>query len=281
MDATHLFNNQICIKGAGEMASGVACRLYNAGFRRMIMLEIDRPIAVRRAVSFCEAVYDGRQTVESITAEKVTVPDQIAAAWSRQTIPVLVDPDGEIITRWTFDVIIDAILAKKNLGTRKSDADLVMALGPGFEAGNDVDCVVETQRGHQLGRIYWKGSAAPNTGVPGEIGGYSSERVLRSPCDGSFKPVHAIGDPMSKGEVIGHVDGSPLTAELDGILRGLIRTGIPVRKGMKIGDIDPRGDRSYCYTISEKSRAIGGAVLEAMLHHWFHQMQQVTETNSQ
>lgn len=260
----------ILIKGAGEMASGVACRLFRANFRRILMLETPSPLAVRRRVSFCEAVPEGTQTVEGIEAIRVSEDAEIFKQWDEGKIAVRVDPEGLSVPRFEPDVLVDAIIAKRNLGTRMEDVPLVVALGPGFEAGKDCHVVVETNRGHDLGRIFTSGKAEENTGIPGDIAGYTRERVQRSPDDGVFTTEMRIGDRIRKGEMIGRVAGSGVTASIDGILRGLIRPGTYVTRGLKIGDIDPRGDLSCCDTISEKARSLGGAVLEAVLSTYNH-----------
>ncbi len=254
----------VVIKGAGEMASAVAWRLHMANIRKILMLEIVAPLAVRREVSFCEAVHEGQKSVEEVTAVKVDAGG-IQAAWDRSRIAVAVDPSWEMLAGLKPDVVVDAILAKKNLGTHKAEAPLVIGLGPGFVAGRDVHMVVETNRGHHLGRIITSGRAEPNTGIPGPIGGYAEERVLRAPCDGEFKAGCAIGDRVKKGQRVGTVQAEPVRADIDGVLRGLIRSSSQVQRGLKIGDIDPRGDVDYCRTISDKARAISGSVLEAIL----------------
>jgi xanthine dehydrogenase accessory factor len=258
----------VVIKGGGEMASGLACRLFNANFRRLVMLETDRPMAVRRCVSFCEAVYDGAVTVEGITARRSDAFSDISRIWDAGEVPVVVDPDWTAISDLAPQVVIDAIIAKKNLGTNMAEAPLVIGLGPGFSAGEDVHCVIETNRGHDLGRVIEKGPAQADTGVPGAICGVSLERVLRAPCAGVFTAACAIGDLVTRGQVLGHVEKMPVTALIDGMVRGLIRsrTRVPVR--CKIGDIDPRGSAASCNTISEKARAVGGSVLEAILNRY-------------
>jgi xanthine dehydrogenase accessory factor len=255
----------IIIKGAGEQASGVACRLYRANFKRILMLETANPLAVRRQVSFCEAVHEGSMSVEGIKAVRVTDDVELNAAWSRGSIAVRVDPKAESLKNSGQSVFIDATLAKRNLGTSINDAPLVIALGPGFTAGSDCHLVIETNRGHDLGRIITTGMAEANTGIPGTIAGYTKERVLRAPADGLFTTRKQIGDPVKKGDIIGMVGNTEVTAQLDGILRGLIRPGSAVTNRLKIGDIDPRCEADYCFTISEKARALGGAVLEAIL----------------
>ena len=255
----------IIMKGAGEMATGVACRLFRSGFRRILMLETPAPLAVRREVSFCEAVHDGLMSVEGITAVRINDGAECAKVWDNGMIAVKVDPQGETVHRIQPDIFIDATIAKRNLGTAITDAPLVVALGPGFTAGTDCHVVVETNRGHNLGRLITEGQAEPNTGIPGDIAGFTRERVLRAPADGQFTSEKQIGDPVVKGAVIGQVGARTITATIDGILRGLIRPGSRVKTGLKIGDIDPRGDASYCHTISEKARSLGGSVLEAIL----------------
>ncbi len=263
--AKALMDRIILIKGAGEMATGVACRLYGANLRRILLLETVSPLAVRRHVSFCEAVHEGVAMVEGVMAVRVSNEDGVRQAWDAGRVAVQVDPQAESVSRFEPDVYIDATLAKRNLGTSVTDAALVIALGPGFEAGRDCHVVIETNRGHDLGRLLHSGKAAENTGIPGDIGGYTGERVLRAPGEGFFATDKRIGDGDRAGEVIGRVGNAEVPATIDGILRGLIRPGSRVRKGLKIGDIDPRGERVYCDTISEKARAIGGAVLEAVL----------------
>jgi xanthine dehydrogenase accessory factor len=255
----------VAIKGAGEMASALAWRIYMSNIRQILMLEAPSPLAVRREVSFCEAVYEGRQTVEGVEACKVDNDTDVRKAWAQGKIAVAVDPEWKILDRFQPNVVIDAILAKKNLGTRMSEAPLVIGLGPGYVAGQDVHLVIETNRGHNLGKILTSGSAAPNTGIPGPIGGYTEERVLRAPCDGEFKTRCAIGDRVKKGDTVATVAADAVQAKIDGVLRGLIRSSSHVRQGLKLGDIDPRGNVDYCHTISDKARAISGSVLEAIL----------------
>lgn len=259
-----LGQTRIVIKGAGEMASGVAVRLYRAGFRRIVMLETANPLAVRRAVSFCEAVHDGRQEVEGITAVRLDDADALDAAWSSGRIAVAVDPEWTLLRRISPRVSVDAVLAKRNLGTRMDEAPVVIALGPGFTAGNDAHCVVETNRGHNLGRVFTSGAAQPNTGIPGDIGGFTVERVLRAPNRGVVAQCRVIGDAVAAGDVICTVNGIAVRTGIAGVVRGCIRQGTRVEEGWKLGDVDPRGKREYCFTVSEKARALGGAVLEAI-----------------
>jgi xanthine dehydrogenase accessory factor len=220
---------------------------------------------VRRMVSFCEAVYDGEKSIEGVTAIRIENPEQILSIWDKEQIPLLVDPACD--TRHTLKphVLIDAILAKINIGTQISDAPLVIGMGPGFQSGIDVDLVIETNRGHNLGKLIFEGSAEPNTGVPGTIEGFNIERVLRAPCDGIFKLKKDIGDPVIKGELVAQVDDMSIYSSIDGIIRGILRDNSPVKKGVKAGDVDPRGNKSHCPTISDKARSLGGAVIEAIL----------------
>jgi len=255
----------ILIKGAGEMATGVASRLFRANFRNILMLETAAPLAIRRRVSFCEAIHEHTMAVEGIEAVKVYEEYEVLEAWGAGKIAVRVDPKGESIRQFKPEVLVGATIAKRNLGTSIADASLVIALGPGFVAGKDCHVIVETNRGHNLGRLITKGTAEANTGIPGNIGGFAKERVLRSPADGLFIIEKQIGDAVRKGQVIGRVGSAEVAAEIDGMLRGLIRPSFPVTVGLKIGDIDPRGNGDYCDTISDKARALGGAVLEALL----------------
>lgn len=247
------------------MASGCACLLHRCGFFRILMTEIEKPRAVRRTVSFCEAVYEARWTVEDVTAERIEHAEAAPDLWEKRVVPVLVDPEALSRKVLKPDILLDAVLAKRNLGTAMQDAPLVIALGPGFCAGKDAHFVIETNRGHNLARLISQGYASPSTGVPAEIAGHSVSRVLRSPADGIFESNSSIGMHVTAGQVLGHVSGEPVRSGLKGILRGLIRPGTPVTLNFKLGDIDPRNDPTYCRTISEKARAIGGTVLEAVL----------------
>ena len=255
----------ILVKGAGDLATGTAVRLYRAGFQ-VVMTDIAQPTAVRRTVSFSQCIYDGQTTVEGITARKAENRDQVRDILAAGEIPVLVDPQAAILAQLPFMVVVDAILAKKNLGTTISDAPIVLALGPGFTAGTDCHGVIETKRGHDLGRLILEGTAIPNTGVPGDVGGYTKERIIRSPADGPFEPVAQIGQQVNLGDVVAKVNGIPVTAQLTGIVRGMLPAFIPVTAGMKSGDIDPRCEVLHCFTVSDKARAIGGGVLEGILY---------------
>jgi xanthine dehydrogenase accessory factor len=258
----------VLIRGAGEMASGVAHRLHRCHFK-LCMLEVPQPLAVRRTVSFCEAVYDGEKDVEGVKARLAGSPEAIASVWKDGEIAVRVDPAGTETRRILKPHCeIDAILAKKNLNTRMDDAPWVIGLGPGFTAGEDVHAVIETNRGHDLGKAILRGCAEPDTGIPGEIGGFRSERVFRAPKAGVFRANCSIADRVEQGDLVASVDGDPVIAGIGGMVRGLIRDGAVVMKGMKVGDIDPRGKREYCFTISDKARAIAGGVLEAILYRF-------------
>jgi xanthine dehydrogenase accessory factor len=254
----------VLIKGAGEMATGVAHRLFRSGFH-LCLTEIPEPLAVRRAVSFCEAVFEKEKEVEGVKARLVQQENEIRQAWAQRWLPVIIDPAAKIRKILKPDVVVDAILAKKNLGTSPADAPLVIGLGPGFRAGEDVHLVIETNRGHNLGRIIEAGEAEINTGVPGNIGGYTWQRVLRAPADGIFQAQKLIGEAVQIGETVAEVNGAPMEAEISGVLRGILRNGIRVQKQMKAGDIDPRGNPKHCFTISDKALAIAGGVLEAVL----------------
>jgi xanthine dehydrogenase accessory factor len=259
-----LKNIFVLVRGAGEMATGVAHTLWQAHFR-VWLTEIANPLAVRREVSFCEAVYEGQKQVEGVVAKHIPTPDELYRTWNEGMIPLLIDPQAESRKIVNPNVLVDAIIAKKNLGTRITDAPLVIGLGPGFSAGRDVHVVVETQRGHDLGRLIFNGGAEPNTGIPGEISGFSEQRVLRTPTEGVFRPHKRIGDQVKKGEVVATVGNLPVKARIGGVLRGLLRDGTDVREMMKAGDIDPRGQKANCYSISDKARNVAGGVLKAIL----------------
>jgi xanthine dehydrogenase accessory factor len=260
---------RVLVRGAGEMATGVAHRLIRAGFN-MLLTEANNPLAVRRAVSFCEAVHDNEKTVEGITARLIQDPDQATDLWAQGQVPVLVDPEMNCLAQFQPAVIIDALLAKRNTGLRKDMAPLTIGLGPGFKAPEEVDLAIETNRGHNLGRLIYDGQPSANTGVPGNIAGYTHQRVLRSPADGAFETKHKLGDAVKAGETVALVCGQAVASQLDGILRGLIRPGSQVITGLKVGDVDPRGQIEYLDTISEKARAIGGSVLEGILARFNH-----------
>lgn len=253
------------IRGAGDLASGIALRLMRSGIQ-VVMTDLERPLAIRRTVSFSEAIPLGETEVEGIIARRARDAGQAVEYIRQNKIPVLVDPQGEILKQLKPDVIVDAILAKRNLGTDIKDAPIVIGVGPGFTAGEDCHAVIETMRGHTLGRVIYKGSAIPNTNIPGLIGGFAGERVLRAPADGVFQSCRIIGELVKAGDSVGEVNGCPMLCTIDGTLRGLIADGTEVRKGLKCGDVDPRGKQEYCTQASDKALAIGGGVLEAILN---------------
>ena len=262
-------NDLIIVRGGGDLATGTIYKLKKCGFP-VLILEAPAPSAIRRNVAFCEALYQGSQTVEDLTCHLAGSLDQAETFLREGKLTVLVDPLGASVSRLKPLAVVDAILAKKNLGTNRNMAPITIALGPGFIAGDDVDAVVETKRGHNLGRVLWEGCAAPNTGIPGVIGGYGRERVIHCPAPGILRNVKKITDLVSRGEIIALVETEngtvPVEATLDGILRGLIRDGYPVTAGFKIADIDPRAEElGNCFTISDKARCIAGGVLEALL----------------
>lgn len=270
----------IVVRGAGDLATGTIHRLKKAGFR-LLVLEAGHPAAIRRQVALSEAVYAGSARVEDVEAVRMDVDlaekknrkelleQEMERIWKKDGVPVLVDPAGLSIAALRPAVVVDAILAKKNLGTTKEMAPLVIALGPGFTAGEDVDVVIETKRGHNLGRVIRSGSAVPNTGIPGIIGGYGKERVMHAQAEGILRNVASIGDIVEARAVIAEIETEngtvPVEASLSGLLRGLIRDGYPVTKGFKIADIDPRQEElQNCFTISDKARCIAGSVLEVI-----------------
>ena len=268
----------IICRGGGDLATGIVHRLFRAGFP-VLVLETDSPAAIRRQVSFSEAVYDGTATVEGVTAERIASANRASVnhVLEEGRVPLLVDPEGSSIPLLKPDIVVDAIIAKKNMGTAKEMAPLVIGVGPGFTAGEDVDLVVESMRGHNLARIFTTGAALPNTGIPGNIGGFTKERVLHAEAAGYMKNIRQIGDIVEKGEEIARIyekmteDGTfsgsyvSVEASISGMIRGLIREGYHFQKGFKIADIDPReSELANCFTISDKARSIGGSVLEAV-----------------
>ena len=252
------------IKGAGDIASGIALRLRHAKFD-VVMTDLKKPTAIRRTVCFSQAIVNGETAVEDVKAEKADNTDDIQDIINRGNIAVIADSEGECIKKLKPYFLIDAVLAKKNLGTSIEDAPVVIGVGPGFTAGIDCNAVIETQRGHYLGRVILKGSAAENTGVPGNIGGYTTERIIRAVKDGIFSPVCAIGDIVEAGQTVAYVDDEPVKSQIGGVLRGILPKGTPVFKGMKSGDVDPRCKIEHCWCVSDKELAVGGGVLEAML----------------
>ncbi len=264
-------STRVLIKGAGDLASGVALRLHRCGFP-VILTELAQPLAVRRAVAFAQAVYDGRHTVEEVTAVCAR-PAEVDTWLAQGILPVLVEPAAVEVAALRPAVLVDAIMAKRNTGTQRGDAPLVVALGPGFRAGSDCHAVVETNRGHNLGRVIRQGEAEPNTGLPGAVAGAGprASRVLRAPADGYLEPRAAIGDSVEQGALLARVRDDAgalveLRAPFSGTLRGIIHPSVRLRAGLKVGDLDARAQRAHCFTVSDKALAIGGGVLEAILH---------------
>ena len=255
----------ILILGAGDIASGIAVRLHRCGFT-LAMTDLLKPTSIRRTVCFSEAILHGLCTVEGITAEKAASQDEADRIWQRGHIPVFADDAGTARTLLKPEAIVDARLAKVNLDTSITDAPIVIAVGPGFFVGRDCHAVVETQRGHYLGRAIYEGSAASNTGVPGNIGGYTVERLIRAPRAGVFHPLRRIGDQVEASEIVAFVDEEPVRCLIGGTLRGILPEGIQVFAGMKSGDVDPRCKPEHCLCASDKALAVGGGVLEALLH---------------
>lgn len=256
----------ILIRGAGDIASGIGWRLCRSGFS-VAMTDLEHPTAVRWKAAFCQAMWTRRCEVEGVAAVRCDSLSGAEASLARGEIPILPDPDGRAVRDLHPDVVVDAILAKRNLGTCITDAPLVIGVGPGFTAGEDCHCVIETMRGHTLGRCIYSGSAIPNTSIPGSVGGYTVERVLRTPCGGLFEPLKEIGDAVNAGETVARVAGQPVVSRITGCLRGILPAGTLVPKaGFKAGDVDARCVREHCFTISDKALAIGGGVLEAVCH---------------
>lgn len=254
---------KILIKGAGDLATGIASRLYGAG-HQIVMTELSVPLTVRRSVALSRAVYEGCAKVEEMEAFRADFEEEGKKILSRGDIAVMVDPQAECRFWYEPDVIIDAVLAKKNLGTAVTDAPFVIGVGPGFTAGTDCHCVIETKRGHTLGNVIWSGSAIPNTGIPGNVGGYTVERLIRASASGVMEAKVQIGDMVKKGQIVAMTGRQPVYAQMSGIVRGMLQDGVQVEKNLKIGDIDARAERSHCEIISDKARAIGGGALEAV-----------------
>ena len=259
-----LFADQlVVVRGGGDLASGAVAQLHRAGFP-VIVLELERPLAVRRRVAFAAAILEGEVTVDGIVGRReVNIDDALLTAEGGE-VAVLASPGLPEFDR-SITTVVDGRMAKRNLGTNLDQAPFVVALGPGFEAGTDCDAVIETARGHRLGRVIWEGAAMPDTGIPGGVGGATSERLLRAPEDGKVDWLVEIGDTVAAAQTLGSVGGSTICASLGGVVRGLIAPGSVVSVGVKIGDIDPRGDRAACFEISDKSRLVGAGVLEAAL----------------
>ena len=256
----------VLIRGAGDLASGIALRLHHAKMQ-VVMTDLPRPTAIRRTVCFSQAILFGTMAVEDVTAKFAASAEEVPAILAEGCIPVLADPECKCLEALKPDVVVDAILAKRNLGTKITDAPCVIGVGPGFTVGLDCHAAVETMRGHTLGRVITEGSPLPNTNIPGLIGGFAGERVLRAPAEGIFRQILQIGDSVKQGDVAGTVNGEPMLCQIDGMLRGILADGTPVHKGMKAGDVDPRGEESYCYLVSDKALSIGGGVLEAIFRY--------------
>lgn len=256
----------VLIRGAGDLASGIALRLHHAHYQ-IVMTDLPKPTAIRRTVCFSQALLFGTATVEDVTARRAENAKEALAIVAKGDIAVLADPEAKSKNALLPDALVDAILAKRNLGTAITDAPLVLGVGPGFTAGTDCHAVIETMRGHTLGRVIRSGPALPNTNIPGLIGGFAGERVLRAPDDGIFRQLHEIGDLVEAGEVVGEVNGKPMACTISGVLRGILADGTPVFRGMKSGDVDPRAQVENCYTASDKAIAIGGGVLQAILEY--------------
>lgn len=260
-----MVENVVVIRGGGDIATGIAHKLHRSGFK-VLILEVEKPTMVRRTVSFASALFDCEVVIEDVKSVKVYNAKDIYKIWNDDNIPVIVDPKCSVINEIKLDILVDATLAKKNLGMNKEMASITIGVGPGFNAGHDVDVVVETIRGHDLGRLIFRGYAKANTGIPGKILGYGKERVLRAPCNGIIKNLSDIGDNIKKNQIIAYVENEPVKASIDGVLRGMIMNNSEVKEGLKIADIDPRGIKKYCFTISDKARSVAGGVLEAILY---------------
>ena len=254
----------VVIRGAGDIATGIALRLYRAGMQ-VVMCDLAQPTSIRRTVCFSEAIRLGETTIEGVRGVLCEDAEVASLAAQSACVAVMADPKASCVSELHPDVLVDAILAKRNLGTTRGMAPVVIGVGPGFTAQVDVDAAVETMRGHYLGRVYYTGSPLPNTAIPGLIGGYAGERVLRAPADGTFTPCVKIGDEVKAGTVCGTVAGQPMVATIDGVVRGLLQEGVAVTRGMKSGDVDPRCHPEYITMASDKALAVDGGVLEAIL----------------
>ncbi|MBM2803091.1 MAG: hypothetical protein HW419_984 [Deltaproteobacteria bacterium] len=259
----HPTDIRVLIRGGGEMASGIAHRLHQCQLQ-VLITEVAEPTAVRRHVAFAEAVYRGCHTIENVKAVRVTTFADALTEWQRDAIPLFVDPDAKIRHQAHPSVIVDATMSKKGGDTKRTDASLVIGIGPGFSAGDNVHAVIESNRGYHLGRVIWQGAAEPDTGVPAAVAGHTDARVLRAPRSGYFVAVRAIGDRV----MVAQIDGTAVQSAIAGVVRGLLHSGIQIGAGVKIGDVDPRFETEYCDTISDKARAIGGGVVEAIFHSY-------------
>lgn len=262
---TMILPERVIIKGGGDLATGTAHRLHMAGLK-VAILELPQPLTVRTTVAFASAVYQDEIVVEGVRARLIREEEDLEANWKKDFIPVFKDPSWKLVSRLRPHVLVDAIIAKRNTGTYCADAPIVIGLGPGFTAPQEVDAAVETKRGQTLGKVIYNGETVPDTGVPGSVKGYDTARVLRAPAAGKFKPQYDIGQLVQAGQTIGFVNEVPIVAAIDGIIRGMLFGGIEVKQGMKIGDIDPQGRITDYHVISDKARAIAGGVLEAIMH---------------
>lgn len=257
--------DMVVIRGGGDLATGIGYRLYKAGFS-IVILDIEKPLSIRRTVSFCEAIYDGEITIEDVNAVLCKDVDAARNELDNGNIPVLIDPLGESISSLKPLAVVDSIIAKRNLGTNRNMAPITIGVGPGFEAGVDVDLVVESLRGHDLGKVIYSGKAVANSGIPADVLGFKQERIIRAVANGTVRWNYKIGELVDKGDTLGTINSMEIKAEITGIVRGLIREGLFVEQDMKIGDLDPRGRSVNPNTISDKARAIGGGVLEAIMY---------------
>jgi len=257
-------SNYALIWGGGDLASGASLRLFRIGIR-VLVVETTQPLAVRRSVSFAQAVYDGETQIEGVTGKLIGEPSEMSACWNEGIIPVIVDPELDLMENYRPLVLIDARMRKRYVDLPLDLAEMVVGLGPGFIVGQNCHAAVETNRGHFLGRVYWEGSPEADTGVPGKVQAYTKERVLHAPTAGEVVTHVKIGDTVKAGDPLLSVEGERVSAPFDGVVRGLIHAGIIARKGMKVGDVDPRPETFRCWYVSEKSLAIGGGVLEAIL----------------
>lgn len=261
--------NLCIVRGGGDIATGTIYKLFQCGFP-LLVLEINNPSCIRRTISFCEAVFDVSVEVEGVRARQIRSLEEAYRCYCNKEVPVMIDPEGTMIAQTAPLIVVDAILAKRNLGTKITDAPIVIGLGPGFCAGKDVHAVVETKRGHHLGRVLYEGEAIQNTGVPGIIAGYGKERVIHAPAEGILHIEKQIGEEVEKGDIIAWIGEVPVKATISGIVRGMLREGYPVKKGLKMADIDPRiTEKDNCHYISDKARCVAGGTLEAILHLLF------------
>jgi xanthine dehydrogenase accessory factor len=254
----------VIVRGGGDLGTGVAARLWRVGFA-VLVTEIDRPLAIRRLVALAEAVYAGSVAIEDLRGMRVETPTEAMGALKAGSIPILIDPGADLRSHVHLDALVDARMTKAAPDLGLDAAPVVIGLGPGFTAGQDCHAIVETNRGHTMGRVIWQGVAAADTQVPEPVGGVDIDRVLRAPGDGILRARAELGSVVRRGQVIAEVDGTSLPAPFDGALRGLLHDGLIVNRGAKIGDLDPRADPAYCRLISDKSLAVGGGVLEVLL----------------